>query len=228
MKTLGGYNIINFKKLDTPIENGILEAHIYSGTVLGVPSHIDGHSTNFDITWDKFGRCQNWQRKDCFIDMNYIDGDIIEISAEINRFKQLNDLLGGITLESYKGFLNNTYFRYYGFNHDGKLVGKLKKSNNTFTRNEIIIAFNEILHHETKIIVSFNQNDYETKENLDELNSLDFIEKEFHEDGFDYDFYLEVDSVEKLFEYIDILEQTFDGFQMILSNDRPQIFIDKY
>lgn len=66
MKTIGGYEVVNFKKLEKPIEHGMLEPHIYSGVIKDVPT-VKGKKQDFETTWDKFGRCSNWQREDCFI-----------------------------------------------------------------------------------------------------------------------------------------------------------------
>ena len=75
MKTRGNYEIENFKVLRKPVRNGNLEEpHIYSGKVLKVPDMIgNGECSTFNITWDKFGRCSNWSREDCFIDVNNIN-----------------------------------------------------------------------------------------------------------------------------------------------------------
>lgn len=62
--TKGGFEILKFKKLEQPIERGILEPMIYEGKVktpdLG----------EIEILWDKFGRCSNFDRFDCFVDTN--------------------------------------------------------------------------------------------------------------------------------------------------------------
>lgn len=68
MKTKGGFIIENFKTLETPIEHGILEPHIYGGLVKNVPT-TDDKFEDFVITWDKFGKCSNWKRSDCFIEV---------------------------------------------------------------------------------------------------------------------------------------------------------------
>lgn len=60
IKTDGGYEIIDFKKLETPIDRNILEPHIYEGTIIL-------ETGNQYCTWDKYGRCSNWERTDCFI-----------------------------------------------------------------------------------------------------------------------------------------------------------------
>jgi len=62
MKTKGGFIIENFRKLETPIEHGILEPHIYEGLVKNIPTVKNNR-------WDKFGRCSNFQREDCFIEV---------------------------------------------------------------------------------------------------------------------------------------------------------------
>lgn len=78
MKTKGGYEVQDFKKLETPINNGILEPHLYEGIVKDVPKMISqgesnwkvigGEAEDMKITWDQFGRCSNWNREDCFIE----------------------------------------------------------------------------------------------------------------------------------------------------------------
>lgn len=37
MKTKSGLEILDFKKLETPIDRGILESHIYEGIITDVP-----------------------------------------------------------------------------------------------------------------------------------------------------------------------------------------------
>lgn len=70
MKTLGGYIIESFVKLEKPILNGILEPHIYQGIIKNVP--MSDNDEDFLVTWDKFGRCNNNARKDCYIDVKTI------------------------------------------------------------------------------------------------------------------------------------------------------------
>lgn len=76
METIKGYTIENFKKLDEPIHKGILEHHIYGGNIKNVPVLRYGKLINeyldFYCTWDKFGRCSNWRREDCFINIESI------------------------------------------------------------------------------------------------------------------------------------------------------------
>lgn len=73
MKTKGNFKIENFRKLDEPVKRGLLEPHIYSGKVIDVPKiYAEGFDT-YEITWDKFGRCSNWNREDCFIDVDNLD-----------------------------------------------------------------------------------------------------------------------------------------------------------
>jgi hypothetical protein len=67
MKTKGGFKVKNFKKLDVPIERGMLDPHIYEGLVMGVT--MNDKKENIIITWDKVGRCANFQRSDCFIEI---------------------------------------------------------------------------------------------------------------------------------------------------------------
>jgi hypothetical protein len=70
MKTLSGLEIENFKKIENPIKNGILETHIYEGTIKNVPSKYakENPPRDYYCTWDKLGKCSNYQREDCFID----------------------------------------------------------------------------------------------------------------------------------------------------------------
>lgn len=71
MKTNGGFKIKNFKELKKPIKHGALEPHIYEGLVKNVPT-IGDKKEDYLITWDKFGRCANWNRSDCFINVKEI------------------------------------------------------------------------------------------------------------------------------------------------------------
>lgn len=78
MKTLGGYVIEDFQKLEEPIERNILEPHIYKGFVRNVPIYSEGETKFIDdtVTWDKFGRCSNIERTDCFILVNEIEDTV--------------------------------------------------------------------------------------------------------------------------------------------------------
>ena len=69
-KTIGGLEIKDFKVLEKQIDRHILEPHIYEGTIL--KSHKDWHGNYVDqyCTWDRFGKCANWKRSDCFIDVS--------------------------------------------------------------------------------------------------------------------------------------------------------------
>ncbi len=67
MKTKGGFEVKNFKKLDVPIERGMLNPHIYEGLVMDVT--MNDKKENIIITWDKLGKCANFQRSDCFIEI---------------------------------------------------------------------------------------------------------------------------------------------------------------
>lgn len=70
--TIGGFEIEDLKLLETPVERGVLEPHIYEGTIKsinvnpaqGVPDILDVY-----CTWDKYGKCSNWSREDCFINV---------------------------------------------------------------------------------------------------------------------------------------------------------------
>ena len=68
MKSKGGFIIKNFKKLETPIKHGNLNQHIYEGIIKDVPTY-NGKKEDFNTTWDAFGKCSNWKRSDCFIDI---------------------------------------------------------------------------------------------------------------------------------------------------------------
>ncbi len=77
MVTIGGYEIESFRKLEIPINNGNLEPHVYSGKVVDVPTLLNKKTgktecQTYEITWDRFGRCSNWNRKDCFIDVDLL------------------------------------------------------------------------------------------------------------------------------------------------------------
>jgi hypothetical protein len=72
MKTKGGFKVEKFKKLQQPILQGNLEPMIYEGFVKGITFLFpveSGEKDTFDQTvkWDRYGRCNNWARKDCFI-----------------------------------------------------------------------------------------------------------------------------------------------------------------
>ena len=69
-KTIGGLEIKDFKILDKPIDRHILEPHIYEGTILKSHKDADGNYVDQYCTWDRFGKCSNWQRSDCFIDVS--------------------------------------------------------------------------------------------------------------------------------------------------------------
>lgn len=70
-KTIGGFEIKDFKVLEKPIDRQILEPHIYEGTIV-LPIKIGNNETIKDVycTWDRFGKCSNWERGDCFIDVS--------------------------------------------------------------------------------------------------------------------------------------------------------------
>lgn len=69
-KTIGGFEIKDFKVLEKPIDRHILEPHIYEGTIV-LPRKTGHNETIEDVycTWDRFGKCSNWERGDCFIDV---------------------------------------------------------------------------------------------------------------------------------------------------------------
>ncbi len=73
MKTLGGYKITEFKKLsktDSEYENILinnytfLKPQIYSGVVDDPKC-----GTNL-VLWNEDGKCSNYSREDCFIDVS--------------------------------------------------------------------------------------------------------------------------------------------------------------
>lgn len=72
-KTIAGYEVTNFEKLEIPLEIYGREPHIYGGNVK-LPSSDGSHRNHitgkFYCTWDKFGKCANWQKKDYFINVN--------------------------------------------------------------------------------------------------------------------------------------------------------------
>lgn len=74
MKTKSGHEIQNFKKLEIPIDRHILEPHIYEGTIINLDSGFGEKDTY--CTWDKFGRCSNFRRSDCFIDVSEAEAEI--------------------------------------------------------------------------------------------------------------------------------------------------------
>jgi hypothetical protein len=69
-KTIGGFEIKDFKVLEKPIDRHILEPHIYEGTILKSHKDTDGNDVDQYCTWDRFGKCSNWKRSDCFIDVS--------------------------------------------------------------------------------------------------------------------------------------------------------------
>ena len=76
MVTKAGYIIENFEILEKPIDRNNLEPHIYWGLVKQVPLPAENEKEkkfeDIEITWDKFGRCSNLKRTDCFIDVDKI------------------------------------------------------------------------------------------------------------------------------------------------------------
>lgn len=69
-KTIGGFKIKDFKVLEKPIDRHILEPHIYEGTILNSHKDVNGNYVDQYCTWDRFGKCKNWKRSDCFIDVS--------------------------------------------------------------------------------------------------------------------------------------------------------------
>jgi hypothetical protein len=72
-KTIAGYEVTNFEKLEIPFEIYGSEPHIYGGNV-ELPNSDGNHrnhiTNKFYCTWDKFGKCANWQKTDYFINVN--------------------------------------------------------------------------------------------------------------------------------------------------------------
>lgn len=69
MTTKGGYEVIKFKQLEEPIVSShYLEPHVYEGIVKNCPFG-DNIKQDIYLTWDKLGRCNNWSRTDCFIEI---------------------------------------------------------------------------------------------------------------------------------------------------------------
>lgn len=62
--TLGGFIVEEFKKLDKPLKRGILKPHIYEGYILNCNDKERQY-----CTWDDLGRCGNFSREDCFINI---------------------------------------------------------------------------------------------------------------------------------------------------------------
>lgn len=70
--TIGGFEIKNLKLLKTSIERGVLEPPIYEGTIKNLninPAQDIPDVRDVYCTWDKYGKCSNWSREDCFIDV---------------------------------------------------------------------------------------------------------------------------------------------------------------
>lgn len=80
MKTLGGYTIEKFKRLKKPIERqkGILLPLIYQGMIFDPLLKKD-----VEIQWNALGKCSNYQRQDCFIDLNKINQE------ELKEYKNI-------------------------------------------------------------------------------------------------------------------------------------------
>jgi len=95
MKTLGGYNVKDFKLLDKIIDRSNLEPLIYEGIVENCPFPLDDHKhdkvgdheyyKDVIVCWDKNGKCSNWNRNDCFINVN-------DIEKELNKENDLIQL----------------------------------------------------------------------------------------------------------------------------------------
>lgn len=74
MKTKGGFKVIRFKKIKYPDRDTNLEPLIFEGLVQDIPFLFPvehGEKETFDsiVKWDKFGRCRNIARQDCFIEI---------------------------------------------------------------------------------------------------------------------------------------------------------------
>lgn len=67
--TVGGYEIESFQVLREPVFKDSVEPHVYFGLIIGMPVHEGGEVINMICTWDQFGKCKNFDRIDCFIDV---------------------------------------------------------------------------------------------------------------------------------------------------------------
>lgn len=114
MKTKGGFTIENFKILEAPIEHGILEPHIYTGLAKNVPRTGDD-SRDYLLTWDKFGRCSNFQREDCFIEVSEIE------TEEVNDSENLSEL------ENFEMSLAQSMFHVLSDDIDSETGAKLEE-----------------------------------------------------------------------------------------------------
>ena len=77
--TNGGFRIVTFERKANPVSRGVLEPLIYEGFV----ELSDNHPML--IEWDRFGRCSNLQREDCFVDLKKL-ADWIEPISEFNVY----------------------------------------------------------------------------------------------------------------------------------------------
>lgn len=64
METKGGYEIKEFKKLEIPLNRGILKPMIYSGIIFDPNPFIN---RDIELLWNEDGKCANYSREDCFI-----------------------------------------------------------------------------------------------------------------------------------------------------------------
>lgn len=78
MKTKGGFIITNFIVLKEPLRISILEPFIYKGTITGNIYNRD-ECIDVHVLWNKYGKCSNYNREDCFID-----------DESLNSIKQMN------------------------------------------------------------------------------------------------------------------------------------------
>jgi hypothetical protein len=63
MRTMGGFRIKDFEIFDEPKDNETYcEPHVCCGTF-----YDPVLKQRFLVRWDIQGRCNNWDRKDCFI-----------------------------------------------------------------------------------------------------------------------------------------------------------------
>jgi len=71
--TVGGYQISNLRKLNTPVHRNLLDSFIYQAEVK-YPPHIElpNELITQTILYDRFGRCSNWQRADIFLSPTYL------------------------------------------------------------------------------------------------------------------------------------------------------------
>jgi len=110
MKTKAGFEIKDFKKLEQPIDRHMLEPHIYEGTIVGLEYGTRKADTH--CTWDKFGKCSNFQREDCFIDIAEAENETKLTGFQlIKKERQRQIDVEGWTPEHDKKYQNHELFK---------------------------------------------------------------------------------------------------------------------